>query len=263
MTKFIFRLCCLLIIAARSSNSEAAAQDSKPLKVFVLAGQSNMVGAGAVISELPPELKKEQENALFFSEGKWIALVAGRTEKTGFGPEIAFGHKITEELKMPIGIIKHSIGGTNLAIQWSPTNAKSLYTELIKKVNDAKKIRKIEIVGMLWMQGEADSKDQKMATSYAGNLQSFIRRARKDLANPELIFVAGRVNPPTNKFPFEAKVRKAIENCKEPNYAFIDCDNFKKGSDNLHYTTSSLVDMGNAFADSVIKLIAKKKESQS
>jgi hypothetical protein len=129
----------------------------RPLKVFIFAGQSNMVGAGAAVSDLPEDLKGEQKMALFFDGGKWVMLAPGKTEKRGFGPEISFSRKLSAEIKEPIGIIKHSVVGTNLAQHWSPANPKSLYAELLKKVSAAQQTRKTEMVGMIWMQGEKPS----------------------------------------------------------------------------------------------------------
>ncbi len=55
-----------------------------------------------------------------------------------------------------MGITKHSKVGTNLAIQWSVGNP---YKQLAEVLNKVKACENIEIIAMLWMQGEADSKE--------------------------------------------------------------------------------------------------------
>jgi hypothetical protein len=230
----------------------------RPLKVFIFAGQSNMVGAGADVSDLPEDLKGEQKMALFFDGGKWVMLAPGKTEKSGFGPEISFSRKLSAEIKEPIGIIKHSVSGTNLAQHWSPANPKSLYAELLKKVKAAQQSRKTEMVGMIWMQGESDSLDKNMAEAYSKNLTDFIQTTRKDLKSPEIFFVAGRVNPPKDRFPFVDIVRNAQEKCTVPGYAFVDCDPFEKIRGRLHYNTRGLVDMGYRFANAMLILMQKR-----
>lgn len=45
----------------------------KPIKAFILAGQSNMVGWGDS-TELPDELRKGNERVLMFEGGKWQPL---------------------------------------------------------------------------------------------------------------------------------------------------------------------------------------------
>jgi len=236
--------------------SGPAESQGQPLKVFVLAGQSNMVGARAVPDELSESLRGSQESALFFDGNAWVPLAPGVSERKGFGPEISFAHSMSTALKEPVGIIKLSYGGTSLAERWNPADSKSLYAELVKRVRAARQTRRIEIIGMLWMQGERDSKDPVMAAAYAKNLADFIRHARQDFANADMPFVVGRVNPPEPEFPHVEQVRKAQEECAATHYAFIDCDTLPKGADNLHYDTKGLVMMGRRFASAMLKLLA-------
>ena len=238
--------------------SGIALAKERPLKVFILAGQSNMVGAAANVSDLPEDLKGDQKMALFFDGIKWGVLAPGKTEMMGFGPEISFSLKLSTELKEPVGIIKHSVAGSNLAHHWSPANSKSLYTKLSKKVKAAQQMRRIEMVGMIWMQGESDSRDKNMAEDYSKNLADFIQTLRKDFKSPAMFFVAGRVNPPKDRFPHVDIVRKAQEECKMPGFAFVDCDTLEKTRDRLHYNTRGLVDMGHRFADAMLMFMQKK-----
>lgn len=221
--------------------------NAEPLKVFVLAGQSNMVGKRGDALALPQEMKGVQQN-LFFKKSAWVPLAPGVSEKRGFGPEISFAYAMGEYLGEPVGIIKHSSGGTSLAKRWDPSAEKSLYQMLLNKVKDAQKSRDIEILGMLWMQGEADSKNQQDAEAYAENFKNFIYTAREDFGSPEMIFIAGRVNPTAEKYPFVDIVRAAQENCAVDNYSFIDCDGLSKVSDQVHYDPVGLVEMGKLFA---------------
>ena len=238
---------------------ERALAEEKPLKVFVLAGQSNMRGRRAKVSEIPGDLKGEQKEVLFFGGRQWTPLAPGKTEKQGFGPEISFARGMSEKLNEPIGTIKHSVGGSSLAVRWSPSDPKSLYAQLVKKVEAARKSRRIKIVGMLWMQGERDARDRKMAGAYAPNLAALIEAARKDFKSPDMFFIAGRVNPPKRGYRFVDVVRKAQEECRASNYAFIDCDALQKGPDNLHYTTEGYVEMGYRFADGAFRLLKRTK----
>jgi len=234
---------------------ETVMAQEKPLKVFVLAGQSNMVGRRAKVAELPEDLKKEQAGALFFTGRGWVPLAPGVTERQGFGPEISFARRMSERLGEPIGIIKHSRGGSNLAEDWSPENPKSLYAALLKKVKAARKTREIEIVGMVWLQGGRDAKFEAMARAYAANLKKFIERARKDFASADMPFVAGRSSLPKKTFPFADAVRKAQEQCRSPHYAFIDCDTIEKRADRTHYTTAGYVEVGYRLADAMLRMM--------
>jgi len=108
----------------------------EPLPTFIFVGQSNMVGKRCRAEELPAQLQQVNSYALFFQAKtkSWVAIAPGRTEPSGFGPEIAFASVMAEQLGHPIGIIKHSRGGTNLHRQWNPADEKSLFGELTKKV---------------------------------------------------------------------------------------------------------------------------------
>ncbi len=83
MRKVIGASAMLLVFGLAAGAEEA--RKPKPTKVFILSGQSNMVGAGKV-KDLPKELAAERKNALVWARGKWTAYKpAGRV-----GPEVTF-----------------------------------------------------------------------------------------------------------------------------------------------------------------------------
>jgi hypothetical protein len=227
----------------------------KPMQVFVLAGQSNMYGMGDP-KELPDDLKGEQEGVLFFNGKDWLPLAPGACQHGDMGPELSFAKEMSSKLDKPIGIVKYGVGGTNLGKDWSPDDPRSRYGALVKAVTAAQKSRPIEIVGMLWMQGESDARVQELANAYAANLSHLILCARNDFNSPDMIFVAGREN---HQAPFTDIVRNAQEKCDLPRYAFIDCDKLSKKKDNLHYDTNGQVDMGRGFARTMLELMKAKE----
>jgi len=96
----------------------------KPIKAFILAGQSNMVVWGDS-TKLPDDLRKGNDRGLMFEDGKWQPLRPHQPANKGqkrvgltdfsFGPEIAFGHEMAKAWPdETIGIIKLAIGGTSL-----------------------------------------------------------------------------------------------------------------------------------------------------
>jgi hypothetical protein len=229
-----------------------------PLPVVVCAGQSNMVGKRLKPAALPAELQGPIADAWCWDNtGAWIPVEAGKTPSSdgGFGPEISFAAAAPK----PIGIIKFAKGGTNLHGQWSPTDDVSLYTQLVRHVKAAQASRPIVIVGMLWMQGESDSSAKNvavMAPAYAVNLANLIQRARADFAAPDMVFIAGRVNPDASKYPGAEQVRAAIQGCPLPRYGWIDLDPLSKLGDNLHYDVPGTVEMGRLFATRLAELRA-------
>lgn len=237
-------------IVAALLTAAACVPASEPLDVYLCAGQSNMAGA-AVPEEMPPELLEPQREIWMFSGNEWIPLQPGKR----IGPEISFAVELQKELDKPIGIIKHAIGGKNLAEDWNPDLPQSLYAQLKQMVDAAGQARDIRVAGLIWMQGESDSRSEEMARAYATNLENLIRRARRDFGNPDMAFVAGRVNPPVRRFPFAEMVRTAQASCSVSGYSFVDCDDLPKNPDNLHYNTEGLIDLGRRFAREMLRFV--------
>ena len=116
----------------------------KPMKVFVLAGQSNMTGMARTRTlehiKMFPETREKFAD-LFDKDGKpvgldevyvsqWMDKESGRLEPKygggkggGFGPEYAFGIYMHKKLKEPILIIKTSLGGSSLSYRFRSPSA--------------------------------------------------------------------------------------------------------------------------------------------
>ncbi len=95
---------------------------SQPMRVFIFAGQSNMVGTHARVEHIhrfPPfaGLEQPQPGVLYTykigreemeqSEG-WIEL---QPTRDFFGPELSFGRRLSQGLVEKIAIIKIASGG--------------------------------------------------------------------------------------------------------------------------------------------------------
>jgi len=119
-----------LMLALLTATSLAVAQtDAEPLTVFVFAGQSNMVGRRSIADKLPEKYQGEQANVLIFTEGQWFPYRPGLGQNAGFGPEVSAAFELVRVLGKPVGIVKHAVGGTNLAtngILLSPTTSMQL-----------------------------------------------------------------------------------------------------------------------------------------
>ncbi len=231
------------------------------LVVFVCAGQSNMVGSRSKWSDVLAadieKLEKALKGVCQFDGDQWLPY---RIPERRFGPELAFAATMHLELERPVGIIHHARGGSNLAEDWNPEIADSLYQRLKEKVLAAQAARDIELVGMIWLQGENDSRDKLMSAAYGDNLKALIRRARADFNSPSMFFVAGRVNPhypdaPQQvRYPYVAQVRAAQEGVTLRGYGWINTDDLSKVGDHLHYDTAGLVELGRRFAAKILDL---------
>ncbi|MGK3963791.1 sialate O-acetylesterase [Sorangium sp. So ce118] len=134
------RSCIAMLAGVMSLSASAMAQ---PVKVFVLAGQSNMVGFG-VGAELPPELRSQPDiwydhyNPDAREGGPYASATSadwGPLEPKGdarrYGPEITFGRAVAAAFpEHRIAIVKVAQGGTNLVDHWGrglPPDPEVLY----------------------------------------------------------------------------------------------------------------------------------------
>jgi len=285
--QLLVRLLLLAVAVWFASPTHAA---DKPVKTFICAGQSNMVGWGDS-TKLPDDLRKGNDRVLMFEDGKWQPLrpfepanqgqrKAGLTE-FHFGPEIAFGHEIAKARRgETIGIIKLAVGGTSL-LAWKPDWSKEdadrvgqgklgpLYRRLMEKVEQAKEARDIEIVGFLWLQGGGDMKRVDVAKEYLGNLKSLVAAARKGTGAADLPFVYGSARqegipddltsfqeppelPPGRPGAFLVLKAQFDAQQEIPRSKMVILRDIEKHPANVHYNTAGQLEAGRLFAEAFL-----------
>ena len=189
----------------------ASADDDKVVRVFIFAGQSNMVGSDSKVADIkrfPPFAGLEESQ-----EGVRFSYTIGRENKTKsdgwvdlqpvnniVGPELSFARKVTEHTDAPIAIIKCAAGGTHLGGDWNPDDPQGfkMYPLLLDLVRSSLAELKKEgipyrIEGFMWHQGENDMFNEEYMANYGANLKNFLGRVRKDLETPELKFYIGEL----------------------------------------------------------------------
>jgi alpha-galactosidase len=170
MTALKQLLVSLTLLAIMAASVFAAPPVDKPikgpLKVFILAGQSNMEGAGIIKMDpnrnegkgtleymvKDPKMKGRIEH-LVEPDGSWAVrsdvwiwyfdrkggLTAGYGAKeTTIGPEFGFGHAVGEALDEQVLLIKTAWGGKSLAVDFRPPSSGGevgpYYTEMLEHV---------------------------------------------------------------------------------------------------------------------------------
>ncbi|MFK7770130.1 MAG: sialate O-acetylesterase [Mariniblastus sp.] len=201
--------CCLV---SNFASSDVFGQlNEKTIRVFIFAGQSNMVGADSKaddIKNFPPfaGLEDAQDEIKFSycigretktkSEG-WVSL---RPIKNMVGSELSFARKISRHTTEPIAIIKVAAGGTHLGGDWNPDEPSGfkLYPLALQHVKDClagleKDGFEYEVEGFMWHQGENDMFNETYMKNYGSNLENFVARWREDLECPKLKFFVGEL----------------------------------------------------------------------
>lgn len=230
--------------------------------IFILAGQSNMVGQGKA-AELPPSYRRPPNNVNFYLNGYKAPL----NRFKHFGPEIGFAHEIARHFPgTNIKLIKFAVGGTSLFAwdpKWNASKANStrnasagpLFKKLVKAVKIQFDEETSELAGVIWMQGEADAKYPNAAKQYAGNLNRFVNSLRTELKSPNSLFIMGSINPPLSLFPATPIVQQAqkVATSRIRNLRLIKTDDLDKRNDHLHYNTKGQLELGKRFARAFIK----------
>jgi hypothetical protein len=233
----------MLAIHASASGQEK----ERPLKVFVLAGTSNMLGAPAKIENLPEELRQPLKDVLIH-KGDWVPLEAG---KTLVGNEATFGLAMSKHLGEPIGIWWVSAASTS---QKSPVGAVATY---VRQAQD--KGRPVVVVGMLADVSYFDGGKDETAKAYGENLVRWVEETRGLLGNAELPIVMNRAIPPGQNRPLLELVRNAQDAAKLPKFRVFDCDDVQRGADKIHFNTAGRLEIGKRFAAAMIELMKKDK----
>jgi hypothetical protein len=173
MKSFTSLIIAALIIAALIATANAA----EPLKVFILAGQSNMEGQGVVsmddeknynggkgnlVWSMKHSQSADQMKKLKNDKDEWvvrddvqISFKVGETVRKGgltvgytgygnsshIGPELGFGFVIGDHIKEPVMLIKTAWGGKSLFVDFRPPSSGGqvgpFYKKMIEEVRAA------------------------------------------------------------------------------------------------------------------------------
>ena len=265
----------------------SADADSKTLRVFIFAGQSNMVGSHSRVEDIqrfPPfaGLDRPQEKVLFsYKMGReqmttskgWIPL-----QPTGdyFGPELSFGRRLSEEVDAPIAIIKIASGGTTLGEDWNPDTPGGfkLYPLALEHVRASlaeldRMNKPYRIEGFMWHQGENDMFSAAFKPKYGANLKNFLACWRRDLKAPNLKFYIGELCTKTiwgmdnreNMYAIRAGQKAVTETDKLAEYIATSHDAVEIGGGaglHYHYGTLGQLEHGVNYADAYLRTMGKK-----
>jgi enoyl-CoA hydratase/carnithine racemase len=227
------------------------------MRIFLLAGQSNMQGCGnfGTHSEL-------NDARLFnYKNGKWQNAQEPLHDYTcklwpdgGAGLAMSFGLRLLETFpEWQIGFIPCAVGGSRLE-QWQPQA--ELFKNAIAKTKQALAACHGELSGILWHQGEADAKTQATAETYAERFAQTINGFRSELRNELLPVITGELGDFLVRNP-DLKHYKIVNNAlKQIATAVVSADNLTDNdrNDNTHFDTKSLRELGIRYAEAYIKL---------
>lgn len=267
-----------------------AGDDTKTLRVFIFAGQSNMVGSDSKAKDIklfPPfaGLDKPQERILFsYSIGRedklasngWVAL---QPVNGVVGPELSFAKRVSRGINAPIAIIKCAAGGTTLGGDWNPDDpsgfklyplALHLIQNSLAELDRRKMVYRIE--GFMWHQGENDMFDSLFRPNYGKNLKNFLASWRRDLKTPKLKFYIGELCTKTvwgmdnreNMYAIRAGQKAVTDSDPFAEYVPTSHDAVEIGGGaglHYHYGTLGQLEHGVNYADAYLRTVGKETAS--
>jgi hypothetical protein len=212
-----------------SSSQKLTPQTNGKLKVFILAGQSNMQGMGRIdpdgsspigtldylVSDPSTKAKyaylinsagnyKPRDDVYIIYNDSSGYLNAGFGASTNFiGPELQFGHVLGNYYEDPVLLIKTAWGGKSLAFDFRPPSSGgtvgTYYTLMIQRVHQVLDSLKIlmpdysgngyEIVGFGWHQGWNDRINENSVNEYQFNGVNLVNDLRAEFGVSSLPFV--------------------------------------------------------------------------
>jgi len=132
----------LAVAGVASAGQGEKAKGRQGVKVFILAGQSNMQGKGTiehlqqVVRENPQRYGHLQRNGRWVErDDVWVDYLSDRGRKQGkltvgyatpedrIGPELGFGTVIGDALAEPVLIVKYAVGGRAIALEFRPPSS--------------------------------------------------------------------------------------------------------------------------------------------
>ncbi len=191
--------------------------------LWILAGQSNMQGRGAMIGVATPSpwvhcygmnekwsIASEPLHWLRESPDPVHHRGAPRKElenaRKGVRPKVArgaglglpFAKELHARTGVPIGLVPCAHGGTSMA-QWDPAKkdlgGESLYGSMLRRFTAVGG----RVTGILWYQGEAETRPDSKPQEYRDGLERFIASVRSDCDDPNLPFYLVQISRTTNR----------------------------------------------------------------
>ena len=240
------------------------------MRLFILAGQSNMVGW----SPIPEGEPTDPRLYLFGKDYRWrianhpiedasnqVDLVS-ENRLAAFGPAMEFGFAtLKRHSDIVIGLIPCAKNSSGI-VQWQKDlSDQTLYGSCLKRVRAASPMG--EVAGILFFQGETDALDSDQypdppphPSEWSVLFTALISDLRSDLNQPDLPVVFAQIGTTWSPeaFPNWEIVREQQASIQLPMTTMITTDDLPL-LDGLHFTSDSYRIIGRRFAEAYWTLI--------
>jgi hypothetical protein len=233
---------------------------AKHLRLFILAGQSNMSGRGK-----PPPLPIPTGVWIFGNDYRWHVAsepvdsptaqvdVVSLDPWAGFSPALPFCRELREQgFSAPLGLIPCAMGYSSLQEWRQDLRDSSLYGSLVKRARAAS--TQGELSGILWYQGETDAKASApgqilLHETWGQEFVRFVKNLRRDLNKPALPVIYASLGE-TNysaMFPYWRSIQAQQDGLRLPHGACARMRDLPL-RDGLHLDSDGMEEAGRRFA---------------
>lgn len=184
-----------------------------------------------------------------------------------FGFEQSLGYALDAAQPGRWAIAQYSIGSTGLDGSWGPecpyyptpalgsgwgSGSANMFQSEIALVQGAEAATGCEVGAFIWQQGEEDSTVLLAAQQYGLRLAQELAAERYALGvDASVPWFIGKLNS-AYKQVGTALVQAGEESVAGPGVTVVDLDQYPLGTDNTHYSTSSIVAIGRAYAAQIL-----------
>jgi hypothetical protein len=231
--------------------------------IFLLIGQSNMAGRGAVEEQ---DVQIDPRVLSLDPQGNWVPAVDplhhDKPSMVGVGPGRAFALDYAEEHPgVTVGLVPSAAGGSAIdAWQAGGFHAQTKSHPYDEAITRAKLAQQAGVIrGFLWHQGESDSK-AGLAEVYEDKLADLIDRLRTELDAHQAPFLIGQIGNFAERpwDDYRRMVDRAQQNIamRVPFTTFVSSDGLQHKGDQVHFDSASARELGHRYFRALMKLQA-------
>ncbi len=247
----------------------APALGGTPIDVYILCGQSNMVGSGNVteLNQDHPELAF-QDDVLYWYQlttappadpdivaGSWGPLRELSAEGHSFGLELSFGRAIADASETPVAILKTAANGASIDF-YTPTGSASAYWShlsidaRVAIINLRAQGYEPRVRAFVWVQGSSDANHPENHQLYGVNLERLAGGVRI-LWGVDLLVVQSQQHccgPFPQGWIDTVRNAKTAFTINDANATLTETDDLTLRSDLTHFEWRSLLTLGERLA---------------
>ena len=227
----------------------AAAAQPENLDLYLLIGQSNMAGRGAVTDA---DTQTHPRIWMLNRENQWVPAkdpvhfdksVAGVGLCSEFARRVAAAYPQTS-----IGLVPCAFGGSSIQ-EWQP-NARH-YKAAVARMKIAMKNGKLKAI--LWHQGESNSGNAEKIAAYPELFRNMISSLRKELGAESVPVLIGELGHyKANYFSFNKILPRVV--AETPQSALVTAEGLFSKNDIVHFDRDSLLTFGARYFEALEKL---------